>query len=454
MFIDEVKIKVIAWKWWDWIVSWRREKCIPNGWPRWWNGGNGWNAYIQTTSNLNTLSDFRHKKILKAWDWVKGWTELMQGWTWDELILFVPVWTIVKDANSWEVLADLNENNLKYLIARGWRWGYWNAHFTSPTRQAPSFAELWDAWEEKEIVLELKLVADIGIIWVPSAWKSTLIWTVTNVKPKIWDYPFTTLTPNLWVLEHKWKTLVLEDVPGLIPWASEGKWLWIQFLRHIERTKVILHLLDMYRLDQVFQDYEDIRYELTTFSPELAQKEEIIVFSKADLLDKEMKDFIVSEFKKRFNKTKTMMISSASSEWISELKDFLIDNYSTSVSENQEVKFINSQDIIVIDLKNDDDPRNVDLEYLWDYKFRASWKRLEQIVRMTDFTNLEAVMRVYDVLDKLWVIKKIESKLNKIMQEEEIDNDFFFEWWADTNFSPKVIVWNKEIPLEKLKYNL
>lgn len=137
-----------------------------------------------------------------------------------------------------------------------------------------------------------------------SAWKSTLIWTVTNVKPKIWDYPFTTLTPNLWVLEHKWKTLVLEDVPGLIPWASEGKWLWIQFLRHIERTKVILHLLDMYRLDQVFKDYEDIRYELTTFSPELAIKEEIIVFSKADLLDKEMKDFIVSEFKKRFNKTK------------------------------------------------------------------------------------------------------------------------------------------------------
>ena len=115
------------------------------------------------------------------------------------------------------------------------------------------------------------------------------------------------------------------------------------------------------------------------------------------------------EFKKRFNKTKTMMISSASSEWISELKDFLIDNYSTSVSENQEVKFINSQDIIVIDLKNDDDPRNVDLEYLWDYKFRASWKRLEQIVRMTDFTNLEAVMRVYDVLDKLWVIKKTVS---------------------------------------------
>lgn len=152
MFIDEVKIKVIAWKWWDWIVSWRREKCIPNGWPRGWNGGNGWNAYIQTTSNLNTLSDFRHKKILKAWDWVKGWTELMQGWTWDELILFVPVWTIIKDAKSWEILADLNENNLKYLIARGWRWGYWNAHFTQLTRQASKFLLNFEMLEKKKIL--------------------------------------------------------------------------------------------------------------------------------------------------------------------------------------------------------------------------------------------------------------------------------------------------------------
>lgn len=454
MFIDEVKIKVIAWKWWDWLVSWRREKCIPNGWPRWGNWGNWGNVYIQTSNNLNTLSDYRHKKILKAWDWVKWGTELMQGWTWDELVLYVPVWTIVKNSITWELIVDLNENNLKYLIVRWWRWGYWNAHFTSPTRQAPSFAELWDAWEELEISLELKLVADIWIIWVPSAWKSTLIWTVTNVKPKIWDYPFTTLTPNLWVLEHKGKTLVLEDVPGLIPWASEWKGLWIQFLKHIERTKVILHLLDMYRLDQVFRDYEDIRYELTTFSPELANKEEIIVFSKADLLDSEMKDFIIWEFKTKFKKDKIMMISSASHEWIDYLKDFLIDNYSTNIADNEEIKFLNPEYIRIIDLKNDDDPRNIDLEYVGWYIFKASWKRLEQIVRMTDFTNLEAVMRVYDVMDKLWVIKKIESRLNKIMEEENIDNDFFFEWWSDDNFSPKVLIWNKEIPLDKLKYNL
>jgi len=454
MFIDEVKIKVIAWKGWDWTVAWRREKYIPNGWPRWWNGWNWWNVYIQTTSNLNTLSDFRHKKVWEASPWEKWWTNLMQWACWEDLILMVPVWTVVKDANTLETIVDLSENNLKFLIAKWWRWGFWNAHFKSSTRQAPNFAELWDIWEQKEIILELKLVADIGIIGIPSAWKSTLIWSITNVKPKIWDYPFTTLIPNLWVLEHKWKTLVLEDVPGLIPGASKWKWLWIEFLRHIERTKVLLHLLDLYRLDQVMQDYENIRYELKAFSPDLILKEEIIVFSKRDLLEKEMKDFIVEEFKNKFKKTNIFVISAVTGEWIEKLKDYLIDNYSTSVVDNEEVKFINKNELKVIDLKNEEDPKHVDLEYIWNFKFKASWKRLEQIVRMTDFTNLEAIMRVYDVLEKLWIIKKIEAKLKNILENESIDNSFFFEWNDDEWFLPKILIGNKEIPLDKLKYNL
>ncbi len=454
MFIDEVKVKLVAWKGWDWVVTWRREKYIPNGWPRWGNGWNGWNIYLQTTSNLNTLSDFRHKKVLEANPWVKWWTNVMQWACWEDLVLMIPVWTIVKDTNTLETIVDLSENNTKFLICQWWRWGFWNAHFTTSTRQAPSFAEMWDIWEEREIILELKLVADIGIIGIPSAWKSTLIWNVTNVKPKIWDYPFTTLTPNLWVLEHKWKTLVLEDVPGLIPGASEGKWLWIEFLKHIERTKVLLHLLDLYRLDQVMQDYENIRCELKAFSPNLDEKEEIIVFSKWDLLDKEMKDFIVEEFKKKFKKKQIFVISAATGEWIEKLKDYLIDNFSTSLVDNEEIKFLNKEQLKLIDLKYVEDPKHVDLEYIWDFKFRASGKRLEQIVRMTDFTNLEAVMRVYDVLEKLWVIKKVEAKLQSILENENMDNSFFFEWSENAGFSPKILVSWKEIPLDKLKYNL
>lgn len=453
MFIDEVKIHIIAGKWWDGVVRWRKEKYIPNGWPRWWNWGSWWNIYIQTNVNLNTLSDFRHKKVISSQEWQKWWTNLMQWATGEDLILHVPVGTIIKDANTLDVIVDLYENNTKFLIAQWWRWGFWNAHFTSSTRQAPNFAELWDIWESREIILELKLVADIWIIWVPSAGKSTLIGNITNVKPKIWDYPFTTLTPNLWVLEHKNKTLVLEDVPGLIPGASQWKWLGIEFLKHIERTKVILHLLDLYRLDQVMSDYENIRYELKTFSPDLEKKEEIIVFSKADLLDKEMKDFIVSEFKKRFHKEKIFVVSSATWEWIWMMKDYLIDNFSTSIVDNEELKFLNKSDLKIIDLKWEEDPRNIWFEYLWDFKFMASGKRLEQIVRMTDFENLEAVMRVYDVLEKLWVIKKVEAKLKILLAEENISNDFFFEGSETEWFSPKIIIWTREIPLDKLKYN-
>jgi len=453
MFIDEVKIKVISGKWWDWLVSWRREKYIPKGWPRGGDGWKGWDVYLQTTTNLNTLSDYRHKKVLKAESWESGGTNTKHWANWEDLILKVPVWTIVKDANTWEVIADLNKNNQKLLVARGGRWGYWNAHFVSSTRQAPAFAELWDIPEEKDLILELKLVADIWIIWIPSAWKSTLIWNITNVKPKVGDYPFTTLVPNLWVLEYKGKSLVLEDVPGLIPGASKGKGLWIEFLKHIERTWVLLHLLDLSRLDKIFKDYEDIRYELEAFSDKLKEKEEIIVFSKADLLDKEMKEFILWEFKKKYKDKKVFIVSAATREWIEELVDYLIDNYSKD--NNLEEKNEEVEEIKIFDLKNNKDPKKVDLEYLWNYKFKASWERLEQIVRMTDFENKEAVLRVYDVLEKMWVIKKIESKLANIAEENDIDNSFFFEWEnEDIDFSPSVEIAWREIPLDKLRYNL
>ena len=454
MFIDEVKIKVISWKGWDWIVSWRKEKYIPKWGPWGWDGWEGGNVYLLTDINLNTLSDYRHKKVLKAKSWESWWQSNMAWAKAPDLILKVPVWTIVKDANTWELLADLSENNLKMLIAKWWRWGYWNAHFCSSTRQAPAFAEVWDIPEEKDLHLELKLVADIWIIGIPSAWKSTLISHITNVKAKIGDYPFTTLTPNLWVLDHKGKSLVIEDVPWLIPWASQWKGLWIEFLKHIERTWVLLHLLDMYRMDQVFTDYTNIRKELEYFSEDLATKEEIVVFSKADLLDSEMKEFIVSEFKKQFDK-KVFVISAATWEWVEELKDFLIDNYSKEkqVKNNNEYKEV---EVKMYDLKEDnwDVPKRFNLEYLEWHTFKATWARLEQIVRMTDFWNIEAIARVYDVMEKIWLMKTLQSELDSIIKETWIDNSSFFEWSDTEQISPKIIIAGREIPLDKLRYNL
>ena len=453
MFIDEVKLKLISWKWWDGIVSWRREKYIPKWWPWWWDWGKWWDVYIETDSNLNTLSDYRHKKVIKADSWESWWTNQMHWSDAQDLILRVPVWTIVKDADTWELIADLDEENLRLLILKWWKWGFWNSHFCSSTRQAPAFAELWDEAQERNISLELKLVADIWIIWVPSAWKSSLISVITNVKPKIWDYPFTTLVPNLWVLEHKWKNLVLEDVPWLIPWAHEWKWLWINFLKHIERTWVLLHLLDLYKMDQIFQDYEDIRKELEYFSPELAKKEEIIWLSKADLLDSEMKKFILWEFKKRYPNKKVFIISSATWEWVEELKDYFIDNFAKQ-SEETDLKEKNIKIISLFDDDSDKDARNTVLKYLWNYEFEATWNRIEQIVRMTDFSNPEAVSRVIDILEKIWIMKKIESKLNKISEEEKLDNSSFFEWNDSELISPKLFIAWREISLDKLRYNL
>ena len=453
MFIDEVKLKLISGKWWDGIVSWRREKYIPKWWPWWWDWGKWWDVYIETDSNLNTLSDYRHKKVIKADSWESWWTNQMHWSDAQDLILRVPVWTIVKDADTWELIADLDEENLRLLILKWWKWGFWNSHFCSSTRQAPAFAELWDEAQERNISLELKLVADIWIIWVPSAWKSSLISVITNVKPKIWDYPFTTLVPNLWVLEHKWKNLVLEDVPWLIPWAHEWKWLWINFLKHIERTWVLLHLLDLYKMDHIFQDYEDIRKELEYFSPELAKKEEIIWLSKADLLDSEMKKFILWEFKKRYPNKKVFIISSATWEWVEELKDYFIDNFAKQ-SEETDLKEKNIKIISLFDDDSDKDARNTVLKYLWNYEFEVTWNRIEQIVRMTDFSNPEAVSRVIDVLEKIWIMKKIESKLNKISEEEKLDNSSFFEWNNFELISPKLFIAWREISLDKLRYNL
>ncbi len=454
MFIDEVKITVVSGKWWDWLVSWRREKYIPKWGPWGWDGWKGWDVYLLTDINLNTLSEYRHKKLLKAQKWEGWWTNTMHWANAPDLVLKVPVWTIVKNADTGDLIADLNENNLKLLVAKWGRGGYWNAHFCSSVRQAPAFAELWDVNEEINLHLELKLVADIGIIGVPSAGKSTLISNITNVKAKIGDYPFTTLTPNLWVLDHKGKSLVLEDVPGLIPWASEWKGLWIEFLKHIERTWVLLHLLDMYRMDQVFEDYSNIRKELEFFSPELAEKEELVVFSKADLLDTEMKEFIVKEFKSKFNK-EVFVISAATWEWVDDLVDYLIDNYSRESIIASEGPSNEPKEIKLYDLKDDVDPKKYSIEYVDGYTFKASWIRIEQIVRMTDFTNLEAVARVYDVMEKMGILKTVQKELDSIMWESWKDNSFFFEGNEDEdNFAPKIIIAWKEIPLDKLKYNL
>ena len=456
MFIDEVKITLISGKWGDGLISWRREKYIPKWGPRWGNGGRWGDVYIITNENINTLSEYRHKKVLRAEDGEKWGTNTIAWANAPDLYIEVPVGTIVKDAQTEEIIADLDEHNTKVLMAKWGRWGFWNAHFCSSVRQAPWFAELGDICEEREVQLELKLVADIGIIGVPSAGKSTLISNITNVEAKVWDYPFTTLIPNLWVLDHKGKSLVLEDVPWLIPGASEWKWLGIEFLKHIERTGVLLHLLDLYRLDQIFEDYEAIRYELWAFSDTLSKKQEIIVLTKSDLLDLEMKEHILEEFTKKYPEQTVFCISAATGEWVEELIDYLIDNFAhdEEKGENEDIsEESDEKEVKLYDLKDQVDPKKTSVKSLGEMKFEASWERLEQIVRMTDFDNAEAVLRVYDVLEKMMVIRDVERLIKKEVTDG-IDNSFFFEGNEEDTFAPMIYIAGREIPLDRLRYNL
>jgi len=213
-------------------------------------------------------------------------------------------------------------------------------------------------------------------------------------------------------------------------------------------------MLDMYRLDAVIQDYTDIRNELSLFSSQLPQKEEIIIFSKIDLLDTQMRTYIVDEFQKRFWEKNIFCVSSATGEGMEVLKNYLISHIDSSLAQHKNGELLNPQDIKVIRQELDTDPKYVEISYLGDYLFKAKGSRLEQIVRMTDFSNMQAVMRVYDVLEKMWVIKKIERELQKIVTEESIDTSFFFEGSEETDFRPRVQIGNEEIPLEKLKFSL
>jgi GTP-binding protein len=301
MFIDEVVVKCRAGHGGDGAVSWRREKYIPNGGPYGGDGGRGGNILLRATTNQNTLIDFRHKKVLKAEDGLRGATKEMTGRGGEDFVVLLPVGTIVTDVETNKIIVDLDRDGQEFLLCKGGKGGFGNAHFTSSTRQAPNFAELGDEGEEVHVQFELKLVADIGLIGMPNAGKSSLISSITNVRPKIANYPFTTIIPNLGVMEFKGRGLLIEDVPGLIEGASEGKGLGIQFLKHIERTALLCHLLDLGDTDEeIVKNYKTIRNELKKFSPALAEKPEIIILSKIDLVIPDEQKTRITKLKKKF----------------------------------------------------------------------------------------------------------------------------------------------------------
>ncbi len=300
MFIDQAEISVHSGKGGDGAVHFRREKYVPRGGPDGGDGGRGGDVILEVLPTLNTLFAFRNKSKFRADDGANGAKQNMTGRSAEDLVVPVAPGTLVYDAKSGELLGDLIETGQRLVIARGGRGGRGNTRFASSTRQVPRVAEKGEPGEDRTLRLELKLIADIGIVGVPNAGKSTLLAAITNAKPKIAPYPFTTLEPNLGVANlDEETTLVLADIPGLIEGAHQGVGLGHDFLRHIQRTRVLIHLLDGMAEDPIL-DFAQINTELSLFDPELARKPQIVAFNKMDLPDvQERWVKIKAELKKR-----------------------------------------------------------------------------------------------------------------------------------------------------------
>src|SRR5512142_1498459 len=282
MFIDEAEILIRTGKGGDGMVHFHREKFVPRGGPDGGDGGRGGDVVFEVRPTLNTLQAFRHVTRYIAADGRNGGPNDMSGKSADDLIVPVPPGTVVYDSTTGDLLGDLTEPGQRLTVCKGGRGGRGNTHWKSSTNQAPRTAERGEPGQEKRLKLELKLIADIGLIGVPNAGKSTLLSVLTNARPKIAAYPFTTLEPGLGVAQvDDQRTVVLADIPGLIEGASHGAGLGLDFLRHVQRTRVLIHLLDGLSTDPV-ADYSQINTEMSLFDPDLARKPQVVVLNKID----------------------------------------------------------------------------------------------------------------------------------------------------------------------------
>ncbi len=416
------------------------------------------NVILRATTHETTLVKFRHVKLVKADDGEKWGNQEMHGANAENTILEVPVGTLVTDAEDGSVICDLTKAGDEHILCEWGRGGYGNAHFPSSTRQAPNFAELGDIGDAVDVKLELKLVADVGLVGLPNAGKSTVIQSITNVKPKIAAYAFTTLIPNLGVMEWKGRSLVIEDVPGLIEGASEGKGLGFQFLKHIDRCRIIIHLIDAsVGEEEMVASYRTIRKELENWSDKMAEKEELIIFSKADIIDAEMLEEMQKYFEKETGKKVALTISAWAYIRTDELKDLLVSiipedkTIITEVQEDADGILMESDEqedhVKIYDLKKRQrDPKKCTITKREDGDYTVTGQRIEEIARMTDMRYADGINRIYDVMEKLNVIRKVKAMVTSEMAEGKTG---FFEGEEDIP-SPSIWIGDKKFSLENI----
>lgn len=396
MFVDKVRIFVTAGRGGDGSISFRREKYIPMGGPDGGNGGRGGDIYLEADTRLTTLLDFTYKPHFKAKDGSAGQGSNKYGKSADDLIIRVPLGTVVLKNN--EIMADLKERGQKVLIAQGGRGGRGNASFKTSRNTAPRISEKGDLGEEFTLDLELRLIADVGLVGFPNAGKSTFLQSVSAARPKIADYPFTTLSPNLGVVNHKGKNFVVADIPGLIEGAHEGKGLGDEFLRHVKRTRVLIHILDVFGFEErpAYKNYHIINKELSEYSKHISSKPMVIAANKMDLTDS-AKELV--RLKKHLKGKKIFSISSATGYGVKGLLDEVIKQLSKE-SVDEEVHQNFKEYVYEPDFKIEKSGRT----------FILTGPKIERIAHMTNFTQEESLLRFQKILEKMGVDSELAKK--------------------------------------------
>lgn len=423
MFTDYTKIIIKSGDGGNGAATFRREKYVAAGGPDGGDGGNGGNIYFQVDKDKNTLIDFRYNKKFKAKNGENGSGSHCNGKYGEDLYIKVPIGTVVKDVETGKVIADLSEPGQTELILKGGRGGRGNSHFATSTRQAPRFSEDGEKGEEKEIILELKLLADVGLLGFPNVGKSTFLSIVTDAKPKIANYHFTTLEPNLGVVKTKdGSGFVIADIPGIIEGASEGVGLGIQFLRHVERTRLLLHFLDVSGQEgrDPVEDFYAINKELEKYSEKLSKRKQIIVANKMDAMQDEELIKKVEELAKKEG-LELYKISAATKMGVEELIDHVNEVLKTLPKED----LIEVEDKMVYTLEDKKDNWEIKIE---NGVFKVTGKAIERLMGRINIEDNESMYYLQKNLKNMGV----EDKLKEMGVKEGdtvILDDWELEWY-------------------------
>ncbi len=405
-FVDYIVLKVKAGDGGDGHLSFHHEKFVDKGGPDGGDGGDGGDVIIRASNNQDTLAKFRYHKEILAGDGLPGQKNNRHGKTADNKIIDVPVGTAVYLEDR--LIVDLITNEQEYVIAKGGKGGFGNAHFVSSKRQTPRFAEKGLPGEKFVYRFELKSIADVGLIGLPNAGKSTLLSKISHAKPEIADYPFTTLKPNLGVVDYKGRSILFADIPGLIEGAAEGRGLGHDFLRHIERTRLIIHMIDV-NSDDVIRDYQLINQELKKYSRALFKKKQIVVFSKIDSLTPENVSIKIDYLRSTLPKTiKLITISSFSRQGVDQLLELIRLELEKIIKPAKEIPVVK----LTADLKDSWQVQKVKKGFLI-----SGWE-IEKFAFKTDFNNDESVMRLKNILKRKGIIKELIK--NGIKPEDKI----------------------------------